>query len=229
MQLGPAKSPTAMAGILQAIDTTILPRLVTFSVDEMSVAFNVGGRRLRACLSASDALKPPKGVVGEALSIDDPKPVQNLGKLLQKLLATEGELTMQRTDALSASDKSDAGIGADSLAEIWGVDLDAEPPSPLEHFIALLGGDLLASVEIDGEAVRNPTGDAAVIMLMEKAILPSLIDLEAQLTAVPDILVMDGMLAEDALVALVTLGDVRAMVATAANSYASVASAWSRI
>ncbi|MCY4335998.1 MAG: hypothetical protein OXC60_15170 [Litoreibacter sp.] len=161
MVLGPAGTEATSAAMLHAIDNTILPCKIVFSIGASSITLAAGGRRLRSCLEASDDLNAPSDALGTTLSSEEQDALIKTGKLINELLRKDGALLMKRHVESASTGQSDAGVGVKTLAELWGVDLDAAPPTQFEAFETALGDSFIASIETDGTARTETRGDAS--------------------------------------------------------------------
>jgi hypothetical protein len=234
MHLGPSGSSTAMAEIIRAIDNTILPRQVELSVGKSSVVISIGGRRLRSLVEASENLQVPDELVEQTLSADSTDNLQAIGQLLQRLLATDGRLTLRRTAGSTASGQMNSGVSVKALAELWGVDLNGKVPSDLEQFQSLLGSNFIASIEVDGQSSSNPLGNANALEGLELVLNEKLEPLEQQLANVHlkdrgrQLFVFEGVLPDAMLLGLAIVDDTKLLIAMSKNSFADITMAWSR-
>jgi hypothetical protein len=232
MHLGPSGNPAAMALILQAIDNTILQRNMTFSVGTSFVVLNVGGRRLRAFVAASDDLTAPTDLAVKPLSLEDKPALLEIGTLLEKLTIPTGSITLMRSNEPGSAGQPDAGIAIDMLTELWGVDPDAKPPTKHDIFIAALGSDFVASIDIADDGSSNPQGDLAICDLMEGSVLSQVEALELSLPALqarPCMAMLEGLLPDGMLTCLVKFDETATLVAVSPNAIAKIAIAWGRI
>lgn len=235
MVLGPSSAPSTMAALLHSIDNTILPCKIAFAVGASSVTLKAGGRRLRACVSASAELNASSDVMDKTLSSDETAILSEIGNILKNLLAQDGTLTMQRISEPSSMGQSDAGVGVKTLANLWGVDIDAAPPTLFETFETALGDTFIASIETDGTARTGARGDTNTADVLEREVLPKLMQLEADLTPIktrreiPYLMTLNSALPDGALVSLFVGQEAKSLVASAPGSLPAVASAWGRV
>lgn len=235
MQLGPSGGASAMAAVVNAIDTTMLPRHVVFTVGASSVTLNVAGKRLRNLVEATDDLKAPKTLVDRLLATDDTEALTQLGEVLGRLTALEGQLALIRKQGASASGQSDAGVSVGTLISLWDVDPDAKPPSKSEQFAHILGELILSTAQIDGKSVTNTTGDPEVVNALEtmtKKVIGQFGQQHASIQKASggDTLVtMDGLLPGGALLSSINANESNAVVASKAGSLPQVAAAWARV
>ncbi|MEM6407973.1 MAG: hypothetical protein AAF700_06090 [Pseudomonadota bacterium] len=235
MVLGVAGSEATSAAMLRSIDNTILPSRIDLSVGGSSISLAAGGRRLRACTDASTDLGAPAEVLGKTLSLEEEKPLREVGKLINELLRKDGMLTMKRHVEPAASGQSDAGVGVKTLADSWGVDLDAVPPTKFELFENALGETFIASIETDGAARIGGRGDEATADRLERDVLPKLIQLEADLSrvkterALPYLMTINSALPDGAFVSLFVADGAKSLVASKAGSLPRVAGAWGQL
>lgn len=152
MDLGASGDAVSFAAAVQAIDNTMLPRNLVFSVGPASVTLSVSGRRLRALVDVTGGIPVPEGLLGKLLTATQADDVRAVGAVMQRLVSMEGNLRLARVAASSSGGAADAGVAVSVLCKSWGVDLDAKPPSDIERFCLALGKDLRAMGVIkDGE------------------------------------------------------------------------------
>ncbi|MEM7470512.1 MAG: hypothetical protein AAF340_04110 [Pseudomonadota bacterium] len=235
MVLGPADAPATKAALLSALDNTILPCLITYSVGSSSVVLKAGGRRLRACVAASNDLNPPADALGKTLSADEGETLAEIGSIVNALLACDGMLTMKREVEPAAMGQSDAGVGVKTLSELWKIDFNAKPPTQFEIFESALGETFIASIETDGTDLTGSRGDTDTADVLKRDVLPKLVQLEADLTKVktqrdlPYLMTLNSALPDGALVSLFVAEETRSLVASAPGSLPAVAGAWGRV
>lgn len=235
MQLGPSGDPSAMTAILHAIDDTMLPRHMVFAVGASSVTLSVAGKRLRAVVEATKDLKPASGLVGKMLATEDEKALSQLGDMLSQLTSAEGTLTLTRNVEPSATGQADAGVGVTTLISLWSVDPDAVPPTEFERFAQKLGEMILAGGEVDGESLLNPIGDARFVNALETANKDQFAKIRQDHNAIfrtndkTRLLVVPGLLPDDALLCSFVVNELNMLVAVSANGAPQIAGAWADI
>ena len=164
-----------LAAIVAEIDETILPRHLSFALDENSaIHISVANRRLQALLSPA-----PKGIDAalvdqELPDADDPK-VLALGVGLRKVLGEADSLTVSGTRPKSLF-ASDIGVPTTQLTRVWGISTDEaatiDPAELLGKYLTTITAEVNAWLRIEGEAVTDQGGDSdAVADLGEKAAL----------------------------------------------------------
>lgn len=233
MQLGPSGDPSAMTAILNAIDDTMLPRHMVFAVGASSVTLSVAGKRLRSVVAATSDLKPAAGLVGQLLATEDEKALSQLEAMLSKLTNAEGTLTLIRKVEPSGAGQADAGVGVKTLMSLWNVDPDAVPPTEFERFAQKLGGLILGGAETDGLSLLNPIGDVKFVNSLETANKDQFAkirqdhDVIVKIKEKARLLVVPGLLPDEALLCSVIVNDINMLLAVSANSAPEIADAWS--
>lgn len=230
-----AGTPAAMPSILNAIDTTILPRLLRFSVGESRVEVLAGGRRLRALVAATDDIAVPGMAFGEAISRDDPELLDRIGKQFAALVAQPGTVTIQRLTDPRASDQAEGGLDLKALSDAWQVDPEPVSLTPASQFLFELGEDVLAHVQFDGNAVVADAGNPDLCAAMaDTGLREEVLSLSQFLmrnrpgTEAPGLTVLPGRLPEDALLCVLTDGDTDAFFAVPQDAVARIAKSWAR-
>ena len=235
MQLGPSGDPSAMTAILNAIDDTMLPRHMVFAVGASSVTLSVAGKRLRTVVAATDDLQPASGLVGQLLATEDEEALSQLGAMLTKLTSAEGTLTLTRNTEPSATGQADAGVGVSTLISLWNVDPDAVPPTEFERFAQKLGEMILAGAETDGQSLLNPIGDAGFVNALETANKDQFAKIRQDHDAIVKtknearLLVVPGLLPDDALLCSIIDNELNMLIAVSANGAPQIAGAWADI
>ncbi|MEL6171390.1 MAG: hypothetical protein AAGK67_12515 [Pseudomonadota bacterium] len=235
MKLISSNVEIGLAGILRAIDNTILPRIIDVSVGTSRVSLSVVGRRLRSCASATEDLAQNSQVFGQTLSLEDEEAVKTVGEMLVSLVAKDGSLMLLRNLDPEAAAQSDAGISPGKLAELWDVDLDTAPPSLAEQFQAFLGDDCIASIEIGDEAILGEGGDPATVLLLKTEVLDKFGEIGKNLSEIKLVdsdyrmMVLEGLLPEDLLSVLLYFDQSTAIYAAKPDTLTTIASAFGRI
>lgn len=234
--LAEAGSPLAIPAMLHAIDSTILPRLVTFAVGASHVQVLAGGRRLRAVVGASDDVAQPDLDLDAPISREASELLDQVGKLFAALASTPGTLTLRRAVDPRAAAQSDGGVDAAALAEAWNVDLSNTPLGTSGLFALALGDDLLARVTFDDARVVAQTGDSDLceaitreaLQAQLRSLLGSVFKGRAQ-SRVPQMLVLPGKLPGDAVLCVLRDETEYACIAVQSESLAKIATAWNTI
>ncbi len=164
-------SPEALlASVLVEIDETILPRRLSFHVEDgETVHLAVANRRLQALLSPA----PNTGSVLVTDVVDHPLPdaedpaVIVVRDVLLAAFASGASVAIQSSRPPGRGFPSDIGVPSGILRRAWGIaDAELEVLSPgelLSRFIASLDGDAIAWLRIEGEDVTDQGGDASVL------------------------------------------------------------------
>ncbi|MEO1537305.1 MAG: hypothetical protein AAFR73_06205 [Pseudomonadota bacterium] len=154
---------TLLAAIVTEIDETILPRRLSFALDQGKVHLAVANRRLQALLGPAPG-GVPEALVGKALpDVEDPA-VAELGNVLKGLLASSDAIGVSAT-RLTEGFGSDIGVPAEQLPRVWSVaESTAKTPQEiLDAFLAGLETGSTAWLRIEGEEVTGQGGPEAIV------------------------------------------------------------------
>lgn len=162
-------APPVIEAILSEIDTTVLTRELTFSADKTEISLVAGGRRLRGLIKASADIKGVLGVLGKIVSADDIELLTAVHEILQQFADTTAKVTVQSRDATALADQTDGGISASQLATLWGIDLNAAPPTQMQSYIRNLGATTTAWMLIDADGDTTTGGDGTHLEALRTA------------------------------------------------------------
>lgn len=162
--------PPILAAILNEVDLTVLPRKLAFRMDNSEITLVAGGRRLRGLVKASKDIKGVIGVLGKPLTRDDAELLAGLHEIIGQFTATAGKLTVESSEPDAMGGQADAGLTAQILAEIWGVDLNIEPATPVMSFIRGCGAMTTAWVIMTNDSENKTGGDGAKLAALKAAI-----------------------------------------------------------
>jgi len=156
------ESTAPLLAILQEIDSTVLERKLTFRVGKSYVTVIAGGRRLQGMTKLSGDLDGALKVMGKIISHDDADIMASVAHVMKQIGDREGRVSVETGAGDKMGTSTDTGVGTAILADAWGVDLNAEPPTPLGQFIINCGASVNASLVIaQGEIIRAK-GDKAI-------------------------------------------------------------------
>ena len=162
--------PPILTAILNEIDMTVLPRKLTFKMNTSEISFVAGGRRLRGLVQASKDIKGVVGVLGKPVTRDAPETLDGLRGIIDQFTATAGQMTVVSDEPDAMGGQSDTGLTAQSLAELWEVELYAEPPTPMTAFIRSCGDLVTAWVVMTEESANKTGGDGTKLSVLKSAI-----------------------------------------------------------
>lgn len=162
--------PPILTAILNEIDMTVLPRKLTFKMNDSEISFVAGGRRLRGLVQASKDIKGVVGVIGKPVAHDAPEILDGLHGIIDQFTATAGRLTVVSEDPDAMGGQSDAGLTAQALADIWNVDLNAEPPTPMLSFVRNCDDLVTAWIVMGDESNDIAGGDGSTLAKLQSAI-----------------------------------------------------------
>jgi hypothetical protein len=151
--------PAPMQAILHAIDETVLDRKLTFRAGASYATVVVAGRRLQGLTKASGNLDGALKVMGKVLSHDDSDLMTSIAAIMQQLVDQGGPVTVQSEDTQKLGTQSDAGVGVNTLADTWAVEMSSEPQTPMSQFIINCGASVNASLVIAQGKIVRAKGD----------------------------------------------------------------------
>lgn len=175
----PGADGTALAAILREVDETVLPRRLVFRRDDGVLTVLASNRRL---ISVDTAEGPGAGVAADILGVVLNRPdVAMLGQLRAALSASLPGTGPIRVRSLPPTERiADfaSGTTAAALALAWGVDLSppaadlAAPPAPapgtpLDGFLASVGGTARAWLRLDAGSVVGNGGEQDLVARLE--------------------------------------------------------------
>jgi hypothetical protein len=163
-------TPPILTAILSEIDMTVLPRKLTFRMNDSEISLVAGGRRLRGLVKASKDIKGVMGVLGKSVSHDEPEVIAGLFEIIGQFTATAGQMTVVSDDPDAMGGQSDAGLSGQSLADHWDVDLHPQPPTPMIAFARACGDLVTAWVVLTNNSDNKTGGDGATLAVLKAAI-----------------------------------------------------------
>ncbi len=153
-------SPPPLVAILTEVDNTVLERTLVFGMGESQVSAVVSGRRLRGIVDIEGNVPGAIDIVGQVLSRDDTQLLKATSAMLNALGDAAGVVTVRSMPAQPLGSSGEAGIGANVLADLWGVDMDATPAPPMERFLASHADKMVGLIHITGGKVTETGGDS---------------------------------------------------------------------
>lgn len=162
--------PPILTAMLNEVDATVLPRKLTFKMNASEISFVAGGRRLRGLVQASKDIKGVVGVLGKPVSHEDPDILDGLHGIIDQFTSAAGQMTVVSDEPDAMGGQSDAGMTAQSIADIWEVDLNPEPPTPMSRFIRSCGDLVTAWVVMADDAENKTGGDGSKLAALKTAI-----------------------------------------------------------
>ncbi|MBM7067982.1 hypothetical protein [Actibacterium sp. 188UL27-1] len=150
----------ALAAILRAIDDTILMRKLTFrSGRESSLNLVVSGRRI---VGVSDVDIPGQTsdttLLTDPLSEEDDAMMQALTETILAFVQTDGPISVLPVKASRSGGMPTAGLSIRTLADAWGVEMDA---TPMKRFLRACQDFVPAAVHYKADILANRHGDEA--------------------------------------------------------------------
>lgn len=153
----------AIVAILREIDDTVLERTLVFGIGDAAVHAVVAGRRLRGVVEITGNIAGTQDVVGQVLTRDNVETVTALGTVLKQICATAPKVTVSINAVRPLGSSADAGLQTTTLAEMWGVDLDARPASAISRLLSANASRITCSFHVvDGQPPQT-TGDATLL------------------------------------------------------------------
>lgn len=158
-----------LAAVVTEIDETILPRRLTFDVENgPTVHIAVASRKLQALVSPAPDIRGADagGLADAPLSDPEDAAVAALRAVFLAAFADAGTVAIRSARPAGAF-ASDVGIPANILGRAWGIESTGdELPSAgelLSRFLSEVTEDTLGWLRIEGEDVTDQGGDAAVV------------------------------------------------------------------
>lgn len=165
-----ATAEALLAAVVSEVDETILPRNLSFAVENgATVRLSVANRRLQALVAPApklDGLDADK-LVGHPLADAEDPAIAEVKKVLLAAFADAAPVSIQSARPEGGGFPSDVGVPSNILARAWGLaEVSGEDISPediLSRFLAGIGDDAVAWLRIQGEDVTDQGGDASVL------------------------------------------------------------------
>jgi len=162
--------PGILTAILAEVDMTVLPRQLTFKMNESEITLVAGGRRLRGLVKASKEIKGITGVLGKSLTKEDPQVIQGLRDILDQFTSAASKMTVESNEPDAMGGQTEAGVTAETLAEMWEVPLTVQPISGMISFIRDCGPLVTAWIVLDDAAESSNGGDGAKLEALKIAL-----------------------------------------------------------
>ncbi len=184
--------PSLLASMLREIDETILPRKISFLNDTGRVLqFEVAGRRL---LRVSGEIPEGGGVsgaglLGQVLSDAEGPLMSALFDQLGDFLSETGSLLATAQKTTEASDPSEVGCSAESIAQAWGLDLydvrDRDFSEVVEKLITACSDEAIAWIQLHSKDVTGSGGDPVHLAPLKNISEEQISDFDAHLMRNP--------------------------------------------
>lgn len=223
------QEPPILTAILAEVDMTVLPRKLTFRMNESEITLVAGSRRLRGLVKASKDIKGVVGVLGKSLSREEPDVIAGLHGILDQFTATAGQLTVESDDPDAMGGQTEAGIKAAALAEMWEVPLHAQVQTPMQRFVRECGP--LATAWIVMASGQNDVsgGDGAKLESLKKALHEQWADFSQsvdQLTGDQGFICLNNALGDVGSVAIAKTSGEAALICYEPDDMAALHAAW---
>ena len=161
-------SDKLLSAILSEIDETILPRRVSFAVDDgETFHLAVGNRRLQALVAPAPKVEGAEKIFDVELKSADDDAVVRLKAVIEAVIGKGEALVVSTARFKDYSPPSDVGVPVDQLGKAWGIG-DGKGPTDaksggLEGFIDSLSGRSEGWLRINGEEVAGQDGPDEII------------------------------------------------------------------
>ncbi len=168
-------SDRLLSAILGEIDETILPRRVSFAVENgETVHLAVGNRRLQALVAPAPKAKGADKVVDVELKAAEDDAVAALKAVIETVIGDAQALVVSTARFKDYSPPSDVGIPVDQLSKAWELTeasrADSATGGGIDGFLESLTDRAEGWLRIDGEEVAAQSGpDEVVADLVEGA------------------------------------------------------------
>jgi hypothetical protein len=223
--------PPILTAILTEIDMTVLPRKLTFRMNDSEVSLVAGGRRLRGLVMASKDIKGVMGVLGKPVSHDAPDIIDGLHEIIAQFTSAADQMTVESDDPDAMGGQSEAGVTAQSLADHWNIELHAEPPTPMIAFARACGDVVTAWVVLKDESENKTGGDGAKLAVLRAAIAdqwPTFSSSVNQLTGDSGFICLNDALGEAGSVAIVKSASEAAILCYTSDNMAQLHGIWGK-
>jgi len=107
---------------------------------------------------------------GKPLTRDDSELLEGLHEIIAQFTATASKLTVESSEPDAMGGQTDAGLTAQVLADIWNVDLNIEPATPVMSFIRGCGEMTTAWVIMTNDSENKTGGDGTKLAALKAAI-----------------------------------------------------------
>ncbi len=221
--------PAILTAILSEVDMTVLPRKLTFKMGTSEITLVAGGRRLRGLVKASKDIKGVTGTLGKALSRDEPDLLDALRGIIDQFSVTAGPMTVESDEPDAMGGQTDAGITAAGLADIWGVELNSAPKSPLQQFLRDSAELSDAWVVLSDGAESTHHGDGAKLAALQDALAQKWSEFSQsvdQLTGDSGIIALNNALGDHGSIAIVKTAQEAAVICYPTENLANLHNAW---
>ena len=221
--------PPILTAILNEVDMTVLPRKLTFKMNASEISFVAGGRRLRGLVQASKDIKGVVGVLGKPVSHESPEILEGLQEIIGQFTTAAGQMTVVSEDPDAMGGQSETGMTAQSLADLWEVELNAAPPTPMTSFIRACGESVTAWIVMSEESENKTGGDGSKLSALKDAIAEQWADFSNsvdQLTGVSGFICLNNALGDAGSIAIVKTADEAAVLCYAPENMADLHGKW---
>lgn len=223
--------PPILTAILNEIDMTVLPRKLTFRMNDSEISLVAGARRLRGLVTASKDIKGVTVVLGKSVSQDAPDVLDGLHEILDQFTSTAAQMTVESSEPDAMGGQSEAGMTAQSLADHWDVELYSIPPTPIISFIRTCEESVTAWVVLSGESANKTGGDGAKLAVLKTAIAEKWTEFSKsvdQLTGEAGFICLNNALGEAGSVAIVKGSEEAAILCYEPKNMAQIHSIWTK-
>lgn len=221
--------PAVLTAILAEVDMTVLPRKLTFRMDASEITLVAGGRRLRGLVRASKDIKGVTGVLGKALSREEPEIIDGLRGILDQFIATASQLTVESDEPDAMGGQTEAGVTAKTLADMWDVTINVAPATPMQTFLRACGPLATAWIVLADNQANTTGGDGTQLNALKDALdhqwskFSGSVD---QLTGEAGFICLNNALGDVGSVAIAKLAGEAALICYDANNMSELHEAW---
>jgi len=225
-------TPEPVAAILNAVDDTVLERLLRLDVDGQQIDLIAAGRRLRGIHAAAGADAATQALFGKVLSREEPDVVTAIGEFLTAQCATAQRVSLQSLPPKPFGNGGERGISAAGLAQLWEVGLTAEALPPMRRFLAANANALTATMHVKDGEMQGLSGDYKTLQTIWNQQVIAFREAHAKFQAnadEPALICLEGAIESGDAIALAIEGDDVALISCGPEAMGALLSSWRMI
>ncbi|MDP5085964.1 MAG: hypothetical protein NWQ23_11130 [Yoonia sp.] len=223
-------SPAPLDSVLAEIDDTVLERNLEFTADTQKINLIVAGRRLRGVLAVSSM--GAEDVIGKTVSREEPDLLLAVADLISSICSSANRLTVRSLAPEPFGTGGERGISAQGLAEIWQVETDQAPQTPMGRFLNTNKSAFSAVLHVVDDEIVATFGDFDTLQtIWETQVAAFQARQKKTLNADdgPQLICFDGALEDGTAAALALADEDVVLIAYPANNIGAVHSSWRAI
>ena len=218
--------------MLRVIDETVLERRLDFAAGETVISVAAAGRRLRGLVAVSPATDAAAQLIGTTLSRQEPEILERVFALLSDALDGATNVTVSSLASEPFGTGGERGITAVGLAEMWQIELDAMPLTPIARFLKANMPAFSAVLHVSAGEVLASDGDVAGLQSIWDTQVDAFLQAQEQLPGHqdgPKLVCLEGALEGDGAAALALAGDDAALMVYDPAQLGALHASWQSI